>query len=404
MSDTVQPDQGMLDRIGGWGRAAQRGRAWRDWLLVGKRTDPTPGCVDLYEPPGDHVGISCSGGGIRSAAFNLGALQVLQKERVLQKAKYLSAVSGGSYIAAAFCMVANRWSGKEPNGRDSDPALVNHEALPFEPGSPEEQYLRNHLGYLAPDGTAKLYLALRMLAGMSVNVLLIGLPALILGLLVGQWVIADYGNALAGRLEVPAGVWLPVVGLAALALALAVLDVIWRPRKDDLQTMTQTWQVRFFLLAAAGALLLIAVPWLAVRAIAIDNLSVSDAALGSAGTALSSMAALAAAAITHVRGHVKDQQQAVDGGARPPRQVREALPHRRRRGRRHARRPAPAGGDLRARRADLGVRRDRGCLVADRREPPAGHHVGRRRPHHGLPAPVLPPPPRHRVRAASHLA
>jgi hypothetical protein len=313
MSDTDRPDQGMLERVGGLGRDAQRGRGRRDWLLLGKRKDPTPGCIDLYEPPGDHVGISCSGGGIRSAAFNLGALQVLQQYGVLQRAKYLSAVSGGSYIAAAFCMVAKRWAGAEPNGTDSDPALVNHEALPFHPGSPEEQYLRNHLGYLAPDGTAKLYLVLRMLAGMSVNVLLIGLPALILGLLVGQWVVADYGNVLDGRLEIPAGVWWPVVGLTGLALALAVLDVIWRPKKDDLQAMTQTWQVRFFLLAAAAALLLIAVPWLAVRAIASDDLSVSEAALGSAGTALSSMAALAVAAIAHVRGHVKDQQQVVAG-------------------------------------------------------------------------------------------
>ena len=47
------------------------------------------------------TGICCSGGGIRSAAFNLGALQSLQAEGELQRASYLAAVSGGSYIAAA---------------------------------------------------------------------------------------------------------------------------------------------------------------------------------------------------------------------------------------------------------------------------------------------------------------
>jgi hypothetical protein len=310
MTDTDCPDKGMLDRLGGRGESPDRRQARRRWLLLGQRQDPTPGCIDLYEPPGDHVGICCSGGGIRSAAFNLGALQVLQKKHVLQDAKYLSAVSGGSYIAAAFCMVAQRWSG-QPNGKDSDPGLVGKDALPFESGSPEEQYLRNHLGYLAPDGTAKLYLLLRMLAGMAVNVLLIGLPVLILGLIVGQWVVADYGDALGGTLEIPSGVWWPVLGFTAASLALALLDVVWRPKKDAWQSFTQTWQVRLLLFAAAAALLLIAVPWLAVRAIAIDDLSVSDAALGSLGTALSSMAALAAAAFAHVRGHVKDQQKAI---------------------------------------------------------------------------------------------
>ena len=46
----------------------------------------------------------CSGGGIRSSAFNLGALQRLSESGHLAGADYLAAVSGGSYIAAAFSM------------------------------------------------------------------------------------------------------------------------------------------------------------------------------------------------------------------------------------------------------------------------------------------------------------
>jgi hypothetical protein len=56
------------------------------------------------------IGIALSGGGVRSAAFSLGAIQALQEGRGLLKgpgrATYLSAVSGGSYTAAAFAMVA----------------------------------------------------------------------------------------------------------------------------------------------------------------------------------------------------------------------------------------------------------------------------------------------------------
>src|ERR687883_459346 len=92
-------------------RFARRDR-WRTrarWLLTGERPDPRPGWIGVYEAPSpdrDDVGICCSGGGIRSAAFNLGALQTLQSKGELQKARYVSAVSGGSYIASAFCMVA----------------------------------------------------------------------------------------------------------------------------------------------------------------------------------------------------------------------------------------------------------------------------------------------------------
>src|SRR4051812_44398948 len=157
------------------------------WLLFGVRTEPAAAYTGLYEAADDpdRIGICCSGGGIRSAAFNLGALQKLQDADELQKASYLSAVSGGSYIASAFCMVAKTWKHGERE-MDSDPGAFGPEhGPPFGPGTPEEHYLRNHLAYLAPDGSAKVYLGMRMVAGLLVNVLLIGLPVLIAGLAIG---------------------------------------------------------------------------------------------------------------------------------------------------------------------------------------------------------------------------
>jgi hypothetical protein len=67
-----------------------------------------PSSQDSPEPA--KIGICLSGGGIRSAAFSLGAIQALQLHLGLLKgprsATYLSAVSGGSYTAAAFALVA----------------------------------------------------------------------------------------------------------------------------------------------------------------------------------------------------------------------------------------------------------------------------------------------------------
>jgi hypothetical protein len=90
----------------------------------------------------DSIGICCSGGGIRSAAFNLGALQALDEEGVLRRADYLSAVSGGAYIASAYAIANHR----------SDPELLA-ERPAFAPGTPEESWVRHHCSYLT-DGFA----------------------------------------------------------------------------------------------------------------------------------------------------------------------------------------------------------------------------------------------------------
>jgi hypothetical protein len=316
MSDTAglapdAPDKGMLEHVGGWGRT-KRSDARQCWLRYGVREEPTPGYTGLYEGPGDYTGVCCSGGGIRSAAFNLGALQVVLRDKETREdIKYLSAVSGGSYIASAFCMIAKRWCG-ERNEDDSDPGLVTDDALPFHPGSPEEQYLRNHLGYLAPDGSAKLYLALRMIAGLVVNVALIGLPVLVLGIVVGLLADSPYQHLDDGTFHLPLGPLIVVAFVAAVSLFLAMLDVIWRPKEDTRQKFARTWEVRLFLLASLLFVLLIAVPWLAAWGASLGSSdSAGSGVLGSLGTALSSVAALAVAAFTHVRGSVRDKQKEI---------------------------------------------------------------------------------------------
>jgi predicted acylesterase/phospholipase RssA len=52
----------------------------------------------VIEPEG--VGLAFSGGGMRSAAFNLGILQGLAQAKLLDKIDNLSTVSGGGYVSA----------------------------------------------------------------------------------------------------------------------------------------------------------------------------------------------------------------------------------------------------------------------------------------------------------------
>ena len=123
-------------------------------------------------PPGqgDRLGISCSGGGVRSASFCLGALQVLQREKVLQEADYISAVSGGSYIAIAQAITAGlTLQGGDPTAEaasgEGETSALN--ALPpFAPGSPEEKHLRDRSTYLAAGAIGKIWFIVNLLWGL----------------------------------------------------------------------------------------------------------------------------------------------------------------------------------------------------------------------------------------------
>ncbi len=76
-------------------------RTSRDKTLENLRTQ-SPGPAGepwITYTPLDRVGLAFSGGGIRSATFNLGVLKALQDLCVLKHVDYLSTVSGGGYMA-----------------------------------------------------------------------------------------------------------------------------------------------------------------------------------------------------------------------------------------------------------------------------------------------------------------
>jgi hypothetical protein len=111
------------------------------------------------------VGVSLSGGGIRSAAFSLGALQALDFHHVILHTDYLSTVSGGGYIGACVTAGMSRDKGAFPFGtsdiRDND--AIGH--------------LRNYSNYLLPRARSQtrnmLEVAAVLLRGLVANGILV---------------------------------------------------------------------------------------------------------------------------------------------------------------------------------------------------------------------------------------
>jgi hypothetical protein len=102
--------------------SSQSKDSWSKRILTGER-------------PHNLIGLAFSGGGIRSATFNLGILQGLQELDLLRHIDYLSTVSGGGFIGS--WLVANvrrsaHWLGRLTDWSDS----IAH--------------LRAHSNYLAP--------------------------------------------------------------------------------------------------------------------------------------------------------------------------------------------------------------------------------------------------------------
>lgn len=187
----------------------------------------------------DVVGLALSGGGIRSATFNLGTLQALAELGLLRRFDYLSTVSGGGYIGgwlAAWIKregeVGNVEKQLDPNhvkqaGADRwrgdterrEAACVIAYRGPVLDDEPEPvRHLRAYSSYLAPrpglfsaDGWVLIAIYLRNLL-LNQSVLLSGVLALLFGM---ACVIQAF--SVAGQVDtLPPALWI-VLGLGALA-------------------------------------------------------------------------------------------------------------------------------------------------------------------------------------------
>ncbi|NIK55957.1 hypothetical protein [Kribbella shirazensis] len=173
--------------------------------------------------------ITCSGGGIRSASFCLGALQLLCDRGLYDKASTVIGVSGGGYMAAAFHVLRRTCTD------------------PFSPGSPELARLRRQTRYLLSGGRAMFRAALSVLFGLIVNLLLIGIVLRAVAWVLG-WFLADQ-KVITPDLQVD---WLPndswsFVGMSVTLVAVSALMFLiekvwdrWARMPDVVRTILTT--------------------------------------------------------------------------------------------------------------------------------------------------------------------
>jgi len=213
-----------------------------------------------WEPTPGRIGICCSGGGIRSASYNLGALQALQDRGVLARAEYLASVSGGGYTAGAMTMLAG--------SPESDLVWGQGRPLPFAPGSPEEDHLRRHSDYLAAGLAGKVRLVSRLLLGLLINLAIVGTIVVVAARLGGQlaaWLRPELVvPAPRAGAQAPAfldGMALACALLAAVGFVLLLATAALR-LDEELHAGFVRASTGMLAIAGAAAAVLFVVPWL----------------------------------------------------------------------------------------------------------------------------------------------
>ena len=140
--------------------------AEQDWLTQRRKS------AGLPPPTGDVVGLAFSGGGIRSATFNLGVLQALEGGGVLPQVDYLSSVSGGGYIASCYTWLRANLGAPLRGASVFAAALADGSGCVLD-------WLRGHGKYLTSHRGFSIWtLIASVLAAVFINVLVLGPPLL----------------------------------------------------------------------------------------------------------------------------------------------------------------------------------------------------------------------------------
>lgn len=141
------------------GPAPFRRVLWDELLHLGRRPagEEAPETAEIFRRIGglrDRTGralsaLCFSGGGIRSATFNLGVIQALAKMGLLGRFDYLSSVSGGGYIAGWLKAWLHRRPLEEVT-RDLVAPALRERFDPLEPEPAPLRHLRDYSNYLTP--------------------------------------------------------------------------------------------------------------------------------------------------------------------------------------------------------------------------------------------------------------
>lgn len=189
------------------------------------------------------LGLALSGGGIRSATFNLGVLQAFARLRLLRRFDYLSTVSGGGYVGSFI----GAWISRD--GIDA----VEHE-LPNSRSFPVH-FLRENGRYLAPNGAGDAWVALAThLRGWLTILTTLGaffLGCLLLTTAAHEWTWCHYAGgdwpALFRRPDAAHWLWWSpwwgVVGAGVLVITLPIGAVFWLLGSKPLRLPVVFWLI-----------------------------------------------------------------------------------------------------------------------------------------------------------------
>lgn len=175
---------------------------------------PDPDATRPQPVPCTATGLALSGGGIRSAAVCLGAMQALQARGRLPSIDYLSTVSGGGYIGACLSAAMTPEGGSDfPFGTD----VLDSDAV---------AHLRNYSNYLMPRGRSGVRNAAEagviLLRGLLANALIV--LTIVLVLAFGTYVVETVIAHIAPRLRP----FSPAAILGALLAVVLLGWAIWR--------------------------------------------------------------------------------------------------------------------------------------------------------------------------------
>ncbi len=213
----------------------------------------------------DATGLALSGGGIRSATFGLGVVQVLAEKGFLKEVDFLSTVSGGGYTG---CFLT------QALGNGEDQSTV---AAPHGPDTDPVRYVRQNAKYLLVGNLKEQWsMVTATLAGMILNWTAPLLVILSLAAVVSQvdgWGAAEY--------------WKFTLGGAAVLCGLAMVVYAWGVRMGK-RTSQVTGSVLGILLALTVG---VSIAWVLERSVPELTASGYWRNAGSLGAVLAALAA-----------------------------------------------------------------------------------------------------------------
>jgi len=189
------------------------------------------------ESEAGNIGLSISGGGIRSATFSLGILQKLAALDILRHVDYISTVSGGGYIGSWLCswirseQIEPACAG-EPKKTAGEKFETVMEKLNPKSGQPEPEqitFLRQYSSYLTPrtslfDADTWLIAALwtrNTILDLAILIAVLGAAVLLvrtLGLMAAELLSVDMSNPFGWPLFLAVGLLIPLIAVIGWSL------------------------------------------------------------------------------------------------------------------------------------------------------------------------------------------